>query len=63
VSGVCVQTCPSDLDGNGLVDIVDALLLLALWGSDPGGPPDFDGSGVVDIVDFLVLLEAWGPCP
>ncbi len=54
--------CPWDLDGGGSVGINDFLSLLALWGTDPGGPPDFDGDGDVGINDFLELLANWGPC-
>ncbi len=42
--------------------VLDLLDLLAVWGSDPGGPPDFDGDGSVGIMDFLELLANWGPC-
>ncbi len=58
----CGSGCAEDLDGDGMVGIVDFLELLSLWGTDPGGPPDFDGDGDVGIVDFLTLLAAWGPC-
>jgi hypothetical protein len=54
--------CPWDLDDSGDVGITDFLLLLALWGTDPGGPPDFDGNGDVGVNDFLLLLAYWGPC-
>ncbi len=56
--GVC-----ADLDGNGAVDIVDLLLLLAAWGPNPGHRADLDGDGAVGITDFLELLASWGPCP
>ena len=52
-----------DLNADGTVGIADFLLLLALWGTHPGGPPDFDGDGSVGITDFLALLANWGPCP
>ena len=58
-----LAACPWDLDGDGLVGIVDFLDLLAQWGTDPGGPPDFDNDGNVGITDFLALLANWGPCP
>ena len=48
-----------DIDGDGSVGIGDLLGLLALWGTDPGGPPDFDGSGTVGIEDRLELLANW----
>jgi hypothetical protein len=63
VNGVCQTECPWDLDGSGTVDVVDFLALLAVWGTNPGGPPDFDGDGVVAISDFLLLLGNWGVCP
>ena len=43
--------CPDDLDGSGVVDISDLLLLLADW-SDPYTKKD-----------LLQLLGSWGPCP
>ncbi len=55
--------CPWDLDANGSVGILDLLALLAVWGTDPGGPPDFDGDGTVGILDLLTLLANWGSCP
>ncbi|MCZ6492796.1 MAG: hypothetical protein O6933_01830, partial [Planctomycetota bacterium] len=59
----CPAPCPWDLDGTGSVGILDLLALLAVWGTDPGGPPDFDGDGTVGILDLLTLLANWGPCP
>ena len=55
--------CPADLDGDGNVGILDLLALLAVWGTNPGGPPDFDGDGNVGILDLLTLLANWGACP
>jgi hypothetical protein len=60
-AALCDDNCPWDLDGGG-VGISDCLILLAQWGTDPGGPPDFDGSGDVGITDFLALMAHWGPC-
>ena len=54
--------CPWDLNGNGSVGILDLLALLAVWGTDAGGPPDFDNDGNVGILDLLTLLGNWGPC-
>ncbi len=55
---------PADLDGDGLVGILDFLLLLAAWGPCPVPPDpcpaDIDGDGVVGIADFLYLLGVWG---
>jgi hypothetical protein len=54
--------CPSDFDGNGGVDVVDLLAMLAAWGACPGCDEDLDGNGVVDVVDLLAVLAAWGQC-
>ncbi|MHC5023465.1 MAG: DUF7453 family protein [Planctomycetota bacterium] len=63
-SGCGAVPCPADDcgDGNGSVDIVDLLALLAAWG-DAGGACDIVPDGSVDIQDLLALLAAWGPCP
>ena len=59
-----VQPCPLDCaDGNGTVDIVDFLALLAQWGQI-GAPCDLGlGAPGVGIEEFLDLLANWGPCP
>ena len=53
--------CPWDCgNGDGVVNVVDFLALLAQWG-EPGSC-DFDGDGV-GVTDFLDMLAWWGPCP
>jgi hypothetical protein len=65
VPDICEGDCTADFDGNGEVDIVDLLDLLAAWGT---GDPLYDiaplpaGDGTVDIQDLLELLAQWGPC-
>ena len=57
---------PGDLNGDGVVDVFDLLLLLDAWGpcDDPDDPrscpADLDGSGAVDVFDLLLLLGQWG---
>ncbi len=54
---------PCDLNGDGIVGMVDFLALLAAWGScsDCGTcPADFDGDCSVGILDLLILLGSWG---
>jgi hypothetical protein len=58
--------CPSDINGDGTVDVVDFLALLGAWGDCPPAgecPSDINGNGTVDVIDFLALLAEWGPCP
>ncbi|MHC4764404.1 MAG: M1 family aminopeptidase [Planctomycetota bacterium] len=55
----------ADLDGDGHVNVVDFLMLLAAWGScprpcPPTCPADFNGNCYVDVTDFLFLLAEWG---
>jgi hypothetical protein len=57
------RECP-DLNGDGIVSIVDFLQLLGVWGPcEPGCFGDLDSDGNVGILDFLLLLAGWGPCP
>ncbi|MHC4217154.1 MAG: M28 family peptidase [Planctomycetota bacterium] len=58
----CTDPCPSDVTGNGVVDVQDFLALLAAWGST-SGPADINDDGIVNVADFLQLLAEWGPCP
>ncbi len=53
---------PGDIDGDGIVGIVDFLALLAAWGpcADCGTcAADLDGDCAVGIIDMLTLLAAW----
>lgn len=55
-----------DIDGNGAVDVIDLIVLLAAWGlCDPSlplppCPADFNGDGAVDVEDLLNLIANWG---
>ena len=52
-----------DLNGDGVVNVFDLLLLLEGWGTCPGGgecPADLNGDGMVNVFDLLLLLENWG---
>ena len=58
--------CVGDIDGSGQVDIVDILLLLALWGD--ANTPAADAADVnqdghrIDVHDLLMVLRQWGGC-
>ncbi len=59
----CIRLVPpGDVDGDGIVGVVDFLLLLAEWGVC--GPAaecsaDYNGDGMVGILDLLILLVNW----
>jgi len=50
-------TCPEDIDGNGVVNIDDLLLVLGNYNGT--GEGDVDGNGVVNIDDMLLVIGAW----
>jgi hypothetical protein len=51
---------PCDLDGDGVVGVLDFLVLLGAWGTNPIHPADLDGDGDVGVTDLLILLANWG---
>jgi hypothetical protein len=65
VDGSVLSTIPGDLNGDGIVDIYDAILLASAFGSSPGSPKwnpnaDINGDGVVDIYDAIILAANFG---
>ena len=60
-----ISFCPAELDGNGVVGIVDFLALLVSWGDCPAEgpcPADIDDDDQVGVTDLLALLGEWGSC-
>ena len=62
----CVEPdCPTDVNNDGVTDVLDLLILLDLYGPCPNGQgckADIDGNGAVDCMDVLLIIDAWGPC-
>lgn len=52
------EQSPGDLNGDGVVDGEDILLVLAWWGSSESSA-DADGNGIVDGGDLLIVLAYW----
>lgn len=50
-----------DLNGDGVVNVADMLILLAAWGPCDAShcPADLNDDGVVNAADLLVLLSNW----
>lgn len=62
--GPGANTCaPVDLNCDGVVDVLDLLILLGAWGPCGKGDciADINMDGVVDVLDLLMLLGSWGP--
>jgi len=60
-----VVRVPGDVDGDGVVGVVDLLALLGAWGPCPEPCPpacvaDFDDDCQVGVTDLLILLANWG---
>jgi hypothetical protein len=56
---------PGDINGDGTVDVYDAILLAAAYGSTPGSSnwnpsADINGDGIVDIYDAIILAAHYG---
>ena len=58
-AGLC--SCPTDLNGDFVVDVSDLLLVIDAWGSNSGNA-DINGDGIVDVGDLLEIVGNWGPC-
>ena len=56
--------CLTDLNVDGVTNILDFFEILAGWGAcgEPYYGGDVDRNGVADIADFLALLANWGAC-
>ena len=52
-------SCDCDLNGDGVVNMLDLLVLIGGWGSAAG---DVNGDGTTNILDLVILIGAWGPC-
>ena len=50
---------PADLNGDGFVDLIDLISLLAQWGPCDGCSGDIDMNGDVGLSDLLAVLAAW----
>ncbi len=61
-----VNDCPADLNGDGIVNTSDLLILFNFWGPCPPigiCVGDLNCDGDVDVSDLLILLGSWGTCP
>ena len=57
--------CPGDFDDNGMINVADFLLFVAVFGTSSGDATynavmDIDGSGAVNVADFLLFVDVFG---
>ncbi|MDP6478732.1 MAG: hypothetical protein QGI75_01670 [Phycisphaerales bacterium] len=55
------NTCPTDVDGDGVTGINDLLAIIAWWGTQDDSA-DVNNDGLVDVGDLLECIAAYGPC-
>ena len=57
--------CPTDINGDGLIDTADLGIIIAAFGSHGAGlPSDLNGDMAVDTADLGILIAAFGSsCP
>jgi subtilisin family serine protease len=54
-----LQPALGDLNNDGVIDVLDLIILLDHWGRTHSSA-DLNGDGTVDVLDLLVLLDSWG---
>lgn len=58
------QTAPGDINGDGVVNVLDLLALISAWGACQPAPAtcpaDLDGNGTVNVLDLLIVIGNWG---
>ena len=54
------QTCPGDMDGDGVVTVSDVLDVLSEFGCVEGCVMDINGDGSTNVTDVLAVLSAFG---
>ncbi len=57
-------SCPGNVNGDQVVDVLDLIAVLASWGPSRGAcPADLNSDGVVNGQDVAAVATHFGPCP
>ncbi len=60
---VADAVCAAELNGGRVVDGLDLIAVLVVWGTTGDGlPADFNRSGIVDGGDLSFVTSGWGAC-
>ena len=54
--------CTGDINGDGVVEVNDVMILIMEWGSTTSTLCDLNQDGVVEVNDLIILISAWGQC-
>ena len=55
--------CPWDLNGDGVVNVLDLIELVMSFGPCEDCSADIDDDGIVNVLDLIALIMNFGPCP
>jgi len=53
------NTNPSDINGDGIVNVSDLLEVISAWGTCNGCPADINSDGMVNVTDVLAVIGNW----
>ena len=56
------QPCVGDINNDGVVNVIDLLMLIGSFGPCEDCPADLDNDGFVGVLDLLTLIGNFGPC-
>jgi hypothetical protein len=59
---VVPEPCPADVNGDGVVDVVDMVSVILEWGCAGDCEADVNADGTVDIQDLVEVILSWGVC-
>jgi hypothetical protein len=48
-----------DVNGDGVVNVSDILMLIVAWGPCDGCIEDLNGDGTVNVTDIIMLISYW----